>query len=338
MTAATSPGRRRWRRPAVGGTGADVADYASLERRDGRPQERPAPGHRRGDGLARRDREHERQRHGRRRTHRRRRDPTRSSAAAGTTRSTSTDGGSDVVNCGADRTTSSWIARTSCVASRTARRSTTAWFPTRRSRAVRPGRPTNDPHAGSSRRTSRGPTSNARSWTAEDVARARPRWDFCTSPARARRLPRARPRSSHVRAVDDQTNDDPTPDSRAFTIDTVAPDTRIDSGPSGGGVTTTRPPSSSSPPPIRRAAFVCRFDHGDFFACPSPFTTTRSPMARTPWRSRRPMRPATSTTTPASVTFRVDRVRRPRSGRRSCAEPADRTRCSRRRSSSSRSC
>jgi hypothetical protein len=73
-----------------------------------------------------------------------------------------------------------------------------------------------------------------------------------------------------VRATDAADNTDPTPAVRAFTVDTVPPDTTISSGPSGliadntptFGFTSSQPGSS----------FQCRVDGGSFAPCNSPKT------------------------------------------------------------------
>ncbi|MDA0182327.1 plastocyanin/azurin family copper-binding protein [Solirubrobacter phytolaccae] len=70
-----------------------------------------------------------------------------------------------------------------------------------------------------------------------------------------------------VRATDLAGNVDPTPASRAFTVDTIAPDTTITSGPSG--------PTSSSSASFgfsseANATFECRLDAGEYVACTSP--------------------------------------------------------------------
>jgi len=97
-------------------------------------------------------------------------------------------------------------------------------------------------------------------------------WSTCKSgePVTA---PEAVPSIFAVRAFDDQDNRDPLPVTREFTLDTTAPQTRIDSGPSGGGVTTDATPEfffSSEDPDV--TGFLCRFDDGNWTTCNSPFT------------------------------------------------------------------
>ena len=91
------------------------------------------------------------------------------------------------------------------------------------------------------------------------------------------------------------------PAPRAFTIDTIAPDTRIDSGPSGGGVTTNSTPEFFfSSPTIRTRRLPLPLRRRRASSCaPPPSRAARSATARTRWRSRRSTQPATSTHTPA---------------------------------------
>jgi hypothetical protein len=73
-----------------------------------------------------------------------------------------------------------------------------------------------------------------------------------------------------VRAIDPAGNADPTPASRAFTVDTVPPETTITGGPSG---TTEDPTPTFEFTAAAGATFECRVDGGAFTACESPFTT-----------------------------------------------------------------
>src|SRR6185503_19615451 len=73
-----------------------------------------------------------------------------------------------------------------------------------------------------------------------------------------------------VRAVDAAGNPDQSPASRSFTVDTVAPQTQIDSGPSG--LTNNASPSFAFSSELG-ASFECRLDsnlEGDFAPCTSP--------------------------------------------------------------------
>jgi hypothetical protein len=74
-----------------------------------------------------------------------------------------------------------------------------------------------------------------------------------------------------VRATDADDNTDPTPAVKSFTVDTRAPETRIDSGPAAV-IATTGPQfafSASEP-----SSFECRLDGQPFGACSSPLTVT----------------------------------------------------------------
>ena len=70
-----------------------------------------------------------------------------------------------------------------------------------------------------------------------------------------------------VRAIDASGNADGSPASRSFTVDADAPETMIDSGPSGAVATTSPTFTFSSEP---GASFQCRLDGGSFSACTSP--------------------------------------------------------------------
>ncbi len=69
-----------------------------------------------------------------------------------------------------------------------------------------------------------------------------------------------------VRALDSASNADPTPASRAFTVDTVPPGTTIDSGPPGFTNDASASFGFSSNEPGR---FLCRFDAGYWNPCES---------------------------------------------------------------------
>jgi hypothetical protein len=93
----------------------------------------------------------------------------------------------------------------------------------------------------------------------------------CTSPLTYSGLTQG-PHSLLVVATDASNNADPSPASRAWTVDTVAPDTTITSGPSGvtSSATLTYTFTASEAP----ASFQCRVDSAPFAACSSPHTTT----------------------------------------------------------------
>ncbi len=72
-----------------------------------------------------------------------------------------------------------------------------------------------------------------------------------------------------VRAVDQAHNADPSPSSRSFTVDTVAPNTTITAGPTGK-INDPSPTFSFSS--VGGTSFQCRVDTGTYTACTSPKT------------------------------------------------------------------
>src|SRR6185503_10607728 len=74
-----------------------------------------------------------------------------------------------------------------------------------------------------------------------------------------------------VRAIDAADNVDPTAAEREFDVDTAAPQTTIDGGPSGPVATATPTFAMSSSEP--GSTFECQVDNGPFAACSSPFTS-----------------------------------------------------------------
>ena len=72
-----------------------------------------------------------------------------------------------------------------------------------------------------------------------------------------------------VRAVDAAGNADPTPASAAFTVDTTAPDTTLDSAPAA---VTNDPTPAFTFSSADADAFECKLDSGDYALCESPFT------------------------------------------------------------------
>ena len=137
-------------------------------------------------------------------------------------------------------------------------------------------------------------------------------WNACASPF----TPAALTDGAHsfeVRATDPSGNVDASPASRSVTVDTAAPDTSIDSGPSGltGDDTPAWAFSSTEP----GSSFECRIDAGLWVSCASPLhahaarrrrrthsTCARSTSRATPTRAR-PRAPSRST----------PQLRRPRS-------------------------
>ncbi|MFN8150908.1 MAG: Ig-like domain-containing protein [Solirubrobacterales bacterium] len=96
----------------------------------------------------------------------------------------------------------------------------------------------------------------------------------CSSPLTTSSLPDG-PHTFEVAATDPAGNDDPTPASRSFTVDTNPPDTTINTGPSGP-ISTSAPQFTFSSPD-NTATFECKIDAGPFNPCTSPYTTPTLP-------------------------------------------------------------
>ena len=73
-----------------------------------------------------------------------------------------------------------------------------------------------------------------------------------------------------VRALDAVGDPDPTPASRSFVVDTLAPQTTITGGPSGA--TDDNTPAFTFMSPDVSATFQCRLDTAEYTVCASPFT------------------------------------------------------------------
>ena len=96
-------------------------------------------------------------------------------------------------------------------------------------------------------------------------------FDPCTSPQPYSSLAQGA-HTFDVRAVDPAGNADPTPASRSFTVDTVAPQTTIDSGPSG--VTNDPTPTFTFHSSQAGSSFQCKINSSTFTNCSSPKTTS----------------------------------------------------------------
>ena len=126
----------------------------------------------------------------------------------------------------------------------------------------------------------------------------------CTSPHTTPTLTQGA-HTFEVRAIDPSGNVDPTPASRAFTVDTAAPATTITAGPSGPTDDSTPTFSFSSE---AGATFQCRVDTATFASCTSPHTTaTLTPGAHT-FDVRAIDAAGNVDQTPASRAFTVDTV------------------------------
>jgi hypothetical protein len=75
-----------------------------------------------------------------------------------------------------------------------------------------------------------------------------------------------------ARAVDAAGNVDLTPAASTFTVDTIAPDTSILSGPTKGN----RPAFTFGSDSADASSYQCRFDSSKSTACKSPFTSGKA--------------------------------------------------------------
>ena len=103
----------------------------------------------------------------------------------------------------------------------------------------------------------------------------------CTSPKTFTGLADG-PHTATFRAEDAAGNQDPTPATRTFTVDTTPPDTTIDSGPSGTIATDQATFTFSGNPAGDTAKVQCRIDSGAFADCTSPRPSPALPTAPTP--------------------------------------------------------
>jgi ELWxxDGT repeat protein len=95
----------------------------------------------------------------------------------------------------------------------------------------------------------------------------------CTSPKTFGSLNEG-PHTIQFRAIDAAGNTDPSPATRSFTVDTVAPDTQIDTGPAAGSTITTNTATFGFSGTGSPASFECKIDAGSFATCTSPKTFT----------------------------------------------------------------
>ncbi|MBN1530850.1 MAG: hypothetical protein JW895_17445, partial [Thermoleophilaceae bacterium] len=96
-------------------------------------------------------------------------------------------------------------------------------------------------------------------------------WEPCTSPRALTNLAEGG-HTFRVRATDAAGNTDPTEATRSWTVDTVAPDTTIASGPAGPTASTSATIAFSSSE--AGSSFECRLDAGGWDSCSSPRTLT----------------------------------------------------------------
>ena len=130
-------------------------------------------------------------------------------------------------------------------------------------------------------------------------------WTLCTSPNTTASLADG----SHtfdVRAIDVAGNTDPTPETRTITVDTVAPQTTIDSGPSGA--TNDATPTFGFSADQVGSTFECRIDGGAWASCTSAHTTASLADGAHTFEVRATDPAANVDATPASRSFTVDTV------------------------------
>ncbi len=130
-------------------------------------------------------------------------------------------------------------------------------------------------------------------------------WEPCSSPKSYTGLAQG-PHKFEVRAIDAAGNADPSPAKRTFNVDTVPPNTLIDSGPTG----TTNNPSPSfafhSPQPV--AGFECRLDAsagGTWEPCSSPKSYTGLALGPHTFEVRAIDAAGNADPSPAARSFRV---------------------------------
>ncbi len=132
-------------------------------------------------------------------------------------------------------------------------------------------------------------------------------WATCASPKPYSSLSDGS-HTFEVRAVDAAGNPDPSPASQSFTVDTIAPQTTIDSGPSG--LTNDASPSFAFSSEAG-ASFECRLDstqEADFDPCTSPQPYSSLAQGAHTFEVRAVDPAGNADPTPASRSFTVDTV------------------------------
>jgi hypothetical protein len=127
-------------------------------------------------------------------------------------------------------------------------------------------------------------------------------WQPCSSPKSYSSLPNGT-HTFEVRAVDPAGNADPTPATRTFRVDTSAPQTTIDSGPSGN--TRDRTPTFSFHSSEAGSSFTCKLDTQAWGACSSPKTYSTLALGSHTFRVRAQDQAGNVDSTPASRTFKI---------------------------------
>jgi hypothetical protein len=109
-----------------------------------------------------------------------------------------------------------------------------------------------------------------------------------------------------VRAVDLADNVDPTPATYAFTVDTTAPETTINSGPATGTTTQDTTPTFGFGSSEAGSTFECRVDPSVFTSCSSPLTTAALGDGAHTFEVRSTDAAGNPDPTPATSSFTVD--------------------------------
>ncbi len=114
------------------------------------------------------------------------------------------------------------------------------------------------------------------------------------------------PHTIAVTAADAAGNADPSPASRAFTVDTAAPQTTISSGPADGATTPDSTPAFAFASSEASSTFACRVDAEDFAPCASGLSTAALGEGEHTFSVRATDAGGNTDPSPASRTFTVD--------------------------------
>ena len=111
-----------------------------------------------------------------------------------------------------------------------------------------------------------------------------------------------------VRATDAAGNTDPSPATSSFTVDTVAPDTTISSGPATGTTTGDATPTFGFGSSEAGSTFECRVDAAVFASCSSPLTTAALGEGAHTFEVRATDAAGNTDPSPATSSFTVDTI------------------------------
>ena len=127
----------------------------------------------------------------------------------------------------------------------------------------------------------------------------------CSNPATLGTLADG-PHTFSVKSIDSASNEDPTPATRTFTVDTTPPDTTINTGPTGTIATNQATFTFAGDPASDTAKIQCRIDGEPFADCASPKTFTGLSEGPHTAEFRAEDAAGNQDPTPASRTFTVD--------------------------------